>query len=69
MTSVADIIERLGGRKPVSDALSIPYTTVQGWEVANFVPEWRRPTLLALAVERGASISTDDFPAKRKVAA
>jgi hypothetical protein len=69
MTSVVDIIGRLGGRKAVSDALSIPYTTVQGWEVSDFVPDWRRPGLLALAMQLDKPLSTDDFPAKRKVAA
>lgn len=69
MASVSDIIERLGGRKAVSDTLSIPYTTIQGWEVADFVPEWRRPALLGLASRAGKSLATDEFPAKRKAAA
>ena len=69
MGLVSDLIDRLGGRKAVSDATGIPYTTIQGWEVSDFVPEWRRPVLLDLAIKAGKSLSTDEFPQKRSAAA
>lgn len=69
MGLVSDLIDRLGGRKAVSDATGIPYTTIQGWEVSDFVPEWRRPVLLDFAVKTDKPLSTDDFPAKRRAAA
>jgi hypothetical protein len=53
MGLVSDIIkDGSAGGNPSPMTLSIPYTTVQGWEVADFVPEWRRPVLIGLAIQR-----------------
>jgi hypothetical protein len=40
----------------------LPLTTVQGWKDSNYVPEWRRGALLAMASDGGKSLATDEFP-------
>jgi hypothetical protein len=62
MATAQKILESLGGIAVVARELSLAMTTVQGWKDANFVPEWRRPSLLALAMARGVRLSTADFP-------
>jgi hypothetical protein len=62
MATAEDIIDRLGGLTQVSRTLRLPLTTVQGWKDSNYVPEWRRGALLAMASDGGKSLATDEFP-------
>jgi hypothetical protein len=57
-----DIIQKLGGIKPLSDSMGIPLTTISSWARSNRIPDWRQPKLLELAVERDIPLSTADFP-------
>lgn len=59
-----DIIQQLGGVMQVGRDLGISFTTVSAWGRANHIPEWRRPALLRLAVEKNIPLSTGEFPAK-----
>jgi hypothetical protein len=62
MATASDIIDRLGGLTIVSRKLRLPLTTVQGWKDSNYVPEWRRAALLAMASDESLSLATDEFP-------
>lgn len=70
-----DIIQDLGGVMQVARDLAVSFTTVSGWARHNQIPEWRQPKVLELAVIKGVSLATTDFPARdervnpRKVAA
>lgn len=64
-----DIIQSLGGVMQVGRDLGISFTTVSSWSRANQIPEWRQPKLLELAVTKGVSLATDDFPHKSERAA
>lgn len=66
MTTVSDIIERLGGVKPLARALDIPPTTIYSWRDKNYIPTWRHPTILELLpVDGSAPITPADFPEKQ----
>lgn len=62
METVESILNRLGGYATVATEGRIPATTVHSWQRSNFVPEWRRPTLLAIAKKKGVGLSEADFP-------
>lgn len=62
--TASNIIDQLGGLTEVSRQLSVPVTTVSSWKGRNVIPEWRQPALLRLAIEKGITLSTADFPAK-----
>jgi hypothetical protein len=59
-----EIIQSLGGVTALSQSLGIPLTTVSSWGRHNSIPEWRRPAILRLAMEKAVALSTADFPAK-----
>ncbi|WP_371815610.1 hypothetical protein [Novosphingobium sp. SG751A] len=40
----------------------MPLTTVIGWRDANFIPEWRRPTIIDVSKHQGRPLSIKDFP-------
>lgn len=69
METVPDIIDALGGATAISNETGIPLTTVHSWKRSRFVPRWRVPALVALALRLGKSISETDFPQKRPSAA
>lgn len=60
--TVDQIMEALGGYTRIAEKTGIPATTVHSWKRAGFIPDWRRPALLALAKATKAKISADDFP-------
>jgi hypothetical protein len=62
MQTVSDIFERLGGYTAVAKEAGIPATTAHSWQRKNFIPEWRRPTLVALAKKKRVVLSDADFP-------
>jgi hypothetical protein len=62
MATAQDIIERLGGMAAVARKLKLPLTTVQGWQVANHFPDWRKEALIRLAMDEGKPLSTEEFP-------
>jgi hypothetical protein len=64
-----DIIQRLGGVMQVSRDLGISFTTVSSWGRSNQIPEWRRPALMRLALDKEVSLATTDFPEKSRAAA
>ena len=62
--TVSEIIAGLGGTSKVAKFAGWPTSTVDSWITANHVPEWRRPALLRMAIEKGLALSTADFPEK-----
>lgn len=73
MTAV-EIIHMLGGDTAIAEATGWPSRTINAWKPANFIPEWRRTKLIELAILKGLSLSTSDFPSpseriSRRVAA
>jgi hypothetical protein len=62
METVTDIIAALGGSTAISRDLGIPLTTIEGWKAANYVPEWRQPTLLDRAKTSKVKLRSRDFP-------
>jgi hypothetical protein len=64
MQDVRDIIEALGGDTHVAREIGSPLTTVNSWKRANYVPAWRVPSLLGLALKANVPLSTADFPEK-----
>ena len=62
MQTVEGILNQLGGYATVASEENIPPTTVHSWQRSNFVPEWRRPTLLARAKKKRVELSEADFP-------
>jgi hypothetical protein len=56
------IIDLFGGPTRLSNDLGLPLSTVHRWGRANYIPEWRQPKLLELAVERHIALSVRDFP-------
>jgi hypothetical protein len=67
--SVSEIIGSLGGSAEIARYTSWPVTTVDSWKDAGHIPEWRQAALLRMALDKGISLSTSDFPAKRAKAA
>lgn len=68
MSTVADILESLGGVSAVSKETGIPITTVHTWKRTGFVPHWRIPTLVKMAKRLGKPLKPSNFPV-RQVAA
>jgi hypothetical protein len=62
--TVSDIMDKFGGLSAFSAAIGVPTSTAFSWKDKNYIPAWRQVTLLTLAVERGISLSTADFPDK-----
>lgn len=64
MLTASQIINRFGGPSPLAKASGFPLTTIIGWREANFIPEWRRPALMALAADRDKpfKLVDADFP-------
>lgn len=62
MQTASDIIKSLGGPAKLSRDSRTPLTTIIGWRDRNFIPEWRRPPLIALAKKVGQPLAESDFP-------
>jgi len=58
----SEIIALFDGPTALSKCLGLPLSTVHRWSRANYIPEWRQPRLLELAVERQIALATSDFP-------
>ncbi len=67
--TVEQILDALGGFTKVAKDTGTPITTVHSWKRVGFIPEWRRPQLLALAKKAKVSLTDRDFPESRKTAA
>lgn len=67
--TVDQILETLGGFSNVAKETGIPLTTVHSWKRVGFIPEWRRPALLAMAKGCKAHLSEADFPDRPESAA
>lgn len=63
MTS-SEIIDRFGGTSALARLLGLNASTVDSWRSANFIPEWRQPRLLEMALERQVALSAMDFPTR-----
>jgi hypothetical protein len=63
--SVSDIIEQLGGTNAVASYTGWPYTTIDTWRAKNYIPAWRQPKVLELALELKLDVSAADFPEKQ----
>jgi hypothetical protein len=61
MTS-AQIIDRFGGTSALARMMGLPVSTVDSWRRWNAIPDWRKDTLLQLALSEGVQLSTSDFP-------
>lgn len=59
---VREILKRLGGISAVADDLGVGFSTVHAWVRSGRVPPWRQKELIALAIKRGVTLSTADFP-------
>lgn len=64
MQTATAIIEALDGSAEVSRETGFPLTTIESWKTANFIPEWRRDPLMALARRKNVALSIADFPPK-----
>lgn len=64
MMTVSDIFDELGGAAAIARATGVPLTTVASWKAANFIPDWRQPTIITLAGKAGKKLRKDDFPPK-----
>lgn len=64
MMTVDQIMDELGGFAKIADATGIPPSTVHSWKRSGFIPEWRRPALVALAKKAKKPLSLQDFPEK-----
>jgi hypothetical protein len=62
MHTATQIIKALGDSTAVAKALGVTPSTVQSWKEANFIPDWRQATLLALAKKKNFALSKKDFP-------
>jgi len=62
--TVSGIISMLGGISAVARYTGWPTSTVSSWIENDHIPDWRRPTLLRMALETNRPLSTADFPAK-----
>jgi len=60
MATANEIIERLGGPAEIARETGFPLTTIASWGDANFIPDWRRDALSALANRK--SIALPKFP-------
>ena len=69
MQTVAQIFDKLGGHAAVAEKTGIPLTTVHSWKRANFIPEWRRPAVLAVAKKAKVVVTDSDFPSRPTKAA
>lgn len=65
MQTADQIVEALGGSANIARETGIPLTTIESWKAANFIPDWRRETLLSLAMRKEKPLSTADFPEKK----
>ena len=64
MKRVIDILQSLGGVRPVADALGAEYQTVHSWISRGF-PASRAPQLIEFARNRGVKLTYEDvFKAK-----
>jgi hypothetical protein len=63
------LIERLGGRKVVSDELELPLTTVSSWAARESIPVPKWPDLIDLAQRHGVEGISNDTLAEAHVKA
>lgn len=66
MATASDIVERLGGSAALARTTGFPLTTIEGWKQVNYIPAWRQPAIVDVAVRRDppVALSFADFPVK-----
>ncbi len=62
MATADHIISELGGSAEIARHTGFPLTTIESWKSANFIPEWRRDKVVALARQKGKPLKAVDFP-------
>jgi hypothetical protein len=62
--TASDIIDRFGGTSALARLLDAKISTVHSWRRTNSIPEWRQEKILQIAVAKGITLSTADFPAR-----
>jgi hypothetical protein len=65
--TVEEIIAALGGLTEAGTACGCRPSAVSYWVANNFVPEWRRDKLIALAKKKGVALTASDFPDKKNL--
>jgi len=55
------IIQKLGGTRPAARALCRPYSTVQSWVKAGFIPAKHQQLVLDTAQKMGIGLTPADF--------
>jgi hypothetical protein len=60
-----EIVDAFGGTSKLATALNVPTSTVHSWRENDFIPEWRQPRIVALALERKVALAATDFPPKK----
>ena len=66
--TVADVIDGLGGNRPVAEALGLRENTVSTWRVRG-LPAWVRGDLRTMAEAAGISFDESIFGPRRHAAA
>ncbi len=62
MATADHIISELGGSAEIARRTGFPLTTIESWKAANFIPEWRRNAVLAVAKQKQKRLTLVDFP-------
>lgn len=66
MTTVTDVVEQLGGRTAVAEAIGCKYNAVSNWTVWGRFPMTRYFELKRLAASRGLEIDDALFQGRRE---
>ncbi len=59
----AEAIDFFGGAQAMADALDMPMTTVQAWQMENRIPDLYHATIRLAARDRGGSLDAAELPA------
>jgi hypothetical protein len=62
--TVSTIIDKFGGQSALADALGVPVSTVHSWKRSNYIPHWRQPKIIELALDARIDLAPTDFPEK-----
>lgn len=55
-------MEKFGGLSAFAANIGVPVSTAHSWKSNNYIPEWRQPAVMSLALDRNVALSTSDFP-------
>lgn len=54
------VFQKFDGIRPMAAKLGVPPSTVKSWHAKRFIPEWRRPAILAVAKDHGISLTEEE---------